>query len=72
MDWFLYDRDLRHERVNTFITEFNGGSKFVRRTLGDLNPFTAVFYFYTLWKCQRTFGFVTVSAGIETEQRGMD
>ena len=20
MDWFLYDRDLRHERVNTFLT----------------------------------------------------
>ena len=23
MDWFLYDNDLRHERVNTFMTEIS-------------------------------------------------
>ena len=25
MDWFLYDRDLRHERVKTLLDIYDGG-----------------------------------------------
>ena len=32
-----------------------------------LNHFTPMFYFYTPWKRQKTFGFLTASEGIEME-----
>ena len=32
-----------------------------------LNHFSPMFYFYTPWKRQKTFGFLTVSEGIEIE-----
>ena len=31
-------------------------------TLTDFNP---IVHFYTPWKCQKTFGFLTISGGIE-------
>ena len=38
MDWFLYDRDLRHERVkNTFFT------KHLRTTASESNSFYSFF-----------------------------
>ena len=33
-----------------------------------LTNFNQIFPFYTSWKCQKTFGFLTSSEGIEMEQ----
>ena len=30
MDWFLYDKDLRHERVNIYHSQFKWDSEYVR------------------------------------------
>ena len=52
MNWFLYDRDLRHERVKVL-------------GLNGLTLFTPMSHFNTLWKRKKTFAFLTFSGGIE-------
>ena len=54
MYWFLYDRDIRHKRTEQIFQE----------TL-HFTHFSPMFYFYTPWKRQKTFGFQMFSGGIE-------
>ena len=78
MGWFLYDRDVHHEIVK-YLWEYKEfveiyqlivkiletGSFFKKKKI--FNNFSPIIYFYAPWKCQKTFGFLTFSGGIEIE-----
>ena len=55
--------DLDLEGVHLISTNFCSVGK--TGTPPPLTHFNPMFYFYTLWKRQKTFGFLTFSEGIE-------
>ena len=67
MDWFLYHRDLCHERVKTSHKEIHeqGQQKKNARSI----HVTPVYRFYNPWNRHKTRDFVTFSVGMEMEHR---
>ena len=69
MDWFLYDRDIRYERVNGFLLETAHHTYLTIHTYyiihTALTRFSAMFNFYTHKKHQKTYVFLMLPGGIE-------
>ena len=66
MDWFLYDRDIRYERVNGFLPENTHHTYLNIYTyyVSALTRFSAMFNFYTPEKHQKTYVFLVLPGGI--------
>ena len=64
MDWLLYDRDLRHERVNTLAYQNH-----VDFLINPLEP--GIAYLYSLKISENSLGFLIFSGGIDKQRRAV-